>query len=84
MSRVVTCYNVSTPKANATGGGGHVQLVQKAMKSLKFRSMCFPDSVEARGVHRKQELPTYFYRDDGYRVWEATRRSARFYGDECF
>ncbi|XP_072247074.1 polyunsaturated fatty acid 5-lipoxygenase [Leuresthes tenuis] len=60
-------------KANATGGGGHVQLVQKAMKSLTFRSLCFPDMIKARGVDSKEELPTYFYRDDGYEVWEATK-----------
>ncbi|CAF98699.1 unnamed protein product, partial [Tetraodon nigroviridis] len=62
-----------THKANATGGGGHVQLVQKGVKSLKFRSLCFPDSIKARGVHRKEDLPTYFYRDDGYKVWEVTK-----------
>ncbi|CAJ1067409.1 polyunsaturated fatty acid 5-lipoxygenase-like [Xyrichtys novacula] len=60
-------------KANATGGGGHVQLVQKAMKTLTFRSLCFPDMIKSRGVDKKDELPTYFYRDDGYRVWEATK-----------
>uniref|UniRef100_A0A665VRY8 Arachidonate 5-lipoxygenase a n=1 Tax=Echeneis naucrates TaxID=173247 RepID=A0A665VRY8_ECHNA len=60
-------------KANATGGGGHVQLVQKAMKSLTFRSLCFPDMIKSRGMESKEELPTYFYRDDGYRVWEATK-----------
>ncbi|XP_041866922.1 polyunsaturated fatty acid 5-lipoxygenase [Melanotaenia boesemani] len=60
-------------KANATGGGGHVQLVQKAMKSLTFRSLCFPDMIKTRGVDSKEELPTYFYRDDGYKLWEATK-----------
>ena len=61
-------------KANATGGGGHVQLIQKGVKSLTFRSLCFPDMIKARGLDNKEELPTYFYRDDGYRVWEATKR----------
>ncbi|KAE8280642.1 Arachidonate 5-lipoxygenase [Larimichthys crocea] len=59
-------------KANATGGGGHVQLVQRAVKTLTFRSLCFPDAIKARGVDKKEDLPTYFYRDDGYLVWEAT------------
>uniref|UniRef100_A0A4W6CE04 Arachidonate 5-lipoxygenase b, tandem duplicate 3 n=1 Tax=Lates calcarifer TaxID=8187 RepID=A0A4W6CE04_LATCA len=53
-------------KANATGGGGHVQLVQKAVKSLTFRSLCFPDMIKSRCVDSKEELPTYFYRDDVY------------------
>uniref|UniRef100_A0A673AWU2 Arachidonate 5-lipoxygenase a n=1 Tax=Sphaeramia orbicularis TaxID=375764 RepID=A0A673AWU2_9TELE len=60
-------------KANATGGGGHVQLVQKGVKSLTFRSLCFPDNIKMRGVDKKEDLPTYFYRDDGYLVWEATK-----------
>lgn len=34
--------------------------------------MCFPDAIKARGVDKKEDLPTYFYRDDGYLVWEAT------------
>eukprot|EP00066_Takifugu_rubripes_P002283 XP_003964111.1 PREDICTED: arachidonate 5-lipoxygenase-like [Takifugu rubripes] len=60
-------------KANSTGGGGHVQLVQKAMKTLTFGSLCFPDSFKARGMDSKEELPTYFYRDDGLKVWEAIK-----------
>lgn len=61
-------------KANATGGGGHVELVQKAMKSLTFRSLCFPDMIQSHGMDNQEDLPTYFYRDDGYRVWETTKR----------
>ncbi|XP_014828891.1 PREDICTED: arachidonate 5-lipoxygenase [Poecilia mexicana] len=60
-------------KANATGGGGHIQLVQKATKTLTFRSLCFPDMIKSRGMDSTEELPTYFYRDDGYKVWEATK-----------
>ncbi|XP_060943464.1 polyunsaturated fatty acid 5-lipoxygenase isoform X4 [Limanda limanda] len=60
-------------KANATGGGGHVQLIQKATKTLTFRSLCFPDMIKSRGMDSKEELPTYFYRDDGNSVWEATK-----------
>ena len=44
------------------------------MKTLTFRSLCFPDMIKTRGIDSKEELPTYFYRDDGYRVWEATKR----------
>ncbi|KAM6956270.1 polyunsaturated fatty acid 5-lipoxygenase [Aplochiton taeniatus] len=60
-------------KANGTGGGGHVELIQKAMKSLTFKSLCFPEYFKARGTDNPDELPYYFYRDDGIRVWEATR-----------
>lgn len=72
-------------KALAIGGGGHIQLIQKVMKTLTFRSLCFPESFKARGVDNVDELPTYFYRDDGLKVWEATKRSGStcFYRDDC-
>ncbi|XP_042371999.1 polyunsaturated fatty acid 5-lipoxygenase-like, partial [Plectropomus leopardus] len=60
-------------KANSTGGGGHVQLVQRAVKSLTFRSLCFPDIIKSRDLDNKEKLPGYFYRDDGYSVWEAIK-----------
>ncbi|XP_068183028.1 polyunsaturated fatty acid 5-lipoxygenase [Antennarius striatus] len=60
-------------KANVLGGGGHIQLVRKAMESLTFRSLTFPDIIKSRGMEKQEELPTYFYRDDGNRVWEATK-----------
>lgn len=44
------------------------------MKSLTFRTLCFPDNIKARGLDNMGEVPTYFYREDGYRVWDATRR----------
>lgn len=44
------------------------------MKTLTFRSLCFPDMIKAHGMDSKQDVPNYFYRDDGYKVWEATKR----------
>ncbi|XP_034538666.1 arachidonate 5-lipoxygenase-like [Notolabrus celidotus] len=60
-------------KANAIGGGGQVLLIQKAMQSLTFRSLCFPDMIKSQNLDNKDELPTCFYRDDGYMVWEAIK-----------
>lgn len=51
-----------------------MQLVRKATEALTFRSLCFPDMIKSRRMDSKQEVPTYFYRDDGYKVWEATKR----------
>ena len=45
------------------------------MKTPTFRSLCFPDSIKARGMESVDELPTYFFRDDGNKVWDATKRS---------
>uniref|UniRef100_A0A8B9LBW1 Arachidonate 5-lipoxygenase a n=1 Tax=Astyanax mexicanus TaxID=7994 RepID=A0A8B9LBW1_ASTMX len=67
------CENGLFDKANGTGGGGHVQLVQKAMKTFTYKSLCFPESIKARGMESQEELPYYYYRDDGNKVWEAIK-----------
>uniref|UniRef100_W5MSS6 Arachidonate 5-lipoxygenase a n=1 Tax=Lepisosteus oculatus TaxID=7918 RepID=W5MSS6_LEPOC len=61
-------------KANATGGGGHVQLVQRAMKDFTYQSMIFPEAIKLREMESQEELPYFFYRDDGMRVWEVVKR----------
>uniref|UniRef100_A0A8C6G991 Arachidonate 5-lipoxygenase n=1 Tax=Mus spicilegus TaxID=10103 RepID=A0A8C6G991_MUSSI len=58
-------------KANATGGGGHVQMVQRAVQDLTYSSLCFPEAIKARGMDSTEDIPFYFYRDDGLLVWEA-------------
>ncbi|XP_037255368.1 polyunsaturated fatty acid 5-lipoxygenase isoform X1 [Falco rusticolus] len=63
-------------KANATGGGGHVQMVQKAMKDLTYSSLCFPEEIKAKGMESKEDIPYYYYRDDGIKVWEAIKSFA--------
>ncbi|XP_021253319.1 arachidonate 5-lipoxygenase [Numida meleagris] len=63
-------------KANATGGGGHVQMVQKAMKDLTYSSLCFPEDIKAKGMDSKEDIPYYYYRDDGIKVWEAIKSFA--------
>ncbi|XP_074448286.1 polyunsaturated fatty acid 5-lipoxygenase [Larus michahellis] len=63
-------------KANATGGGGHVQMVQKAMKDLTYKSLCFPEEIKAKGMDSKEDIPYYYYRDDGIKVWEAVKSFA--------
>ncbi|XP_045734268.1 polyunsaturated fatty acid 5-lipoxygenase isoform X4 [Mirounga angustirostris] len=60
-------------QANATGGGGHVQMVQRAMQDLTYTSLCFPEAIKARGMDSTEDIPYYFYRDDGLLVWEAIK-----------
>ncbi|KFV82850.1 Arachidonate 5-lipoxygenase, partial [Struthio camelus australis] len=63
-------------QANATGGGGHVQMVQKAMKDLTYSSLCFPEEIKAKGMDSQEAIPYYYYRDDGIKVWEAIKSFA--------
>ncbi|XP_067390825.1 polyunsaturated fatty acid 5-lipoxygenase isoform X1 [Emydura macquarii macquarii] len=60
-------------KANATGGGGHVQMVQRATQDLTYSSLCFPEEIKAKGMDSKEDIPYYYYRDDGIKVWEAIK-----------
>ncbi|XP_069741948.1 polyunsaturated fatty acid 5-lipoxygenase isoform X5 [Narcine bancroftii] len=60
-------------KANGTGGGGHVRLVQRAMEDLTYRSLCFPQAIMMRGVESTEKLPYYYYRDDSLKVWDAVQ-----------
>ncbi|XP_067270689.1 polyunsaturated fatty acid 5-lipoxygenase-like [Pseudorasbora parva] len=64
------CENGIFDKANSTGGTAIVEVIQKAMKTLTYKSLCFPEAVRARGV---EDLPNYYYRDDGMMVWEAVK-----------
>ncbi|XP_077073636.1 polyunsaturated fatty acid 5-lipoxygenase-like [Siphateles boraxobius] len=64
------CKDGIFDKANATGGTAIVEVIQKAMKTLTFKSMCFPEAIKARGV---EDLPNCYYRDDGMMVWEAVK-----------
>lgn len=49
-------------------------MVQRAMQDLTYSSLCFPEAIRARGMESAEDIPYYFYRDDGLRVWEAIRR----------
>ncbi|XP_059367610.1 polyunsaturated fatty acid 5-lipoxygenase-like isoform X1 [Carassius carassius] len=67
------CKSGLFEKANGTGGIGIVEVIQKAMKTLTYKSLCFPEAMKARGVDNKEDLPNYYYRDDGMMVWEAVK-----------
>ncbi|KAM3840220.1 polyunsaturated fatty acid 5-lipoxygenase isoform 2-T2 [Vipera latastei] len=63
-------------KANATGGGGHVQMVQRSMKQLTYSSLCFPEEIKSRYMESSEDIPYYYYRDDGVKVWNAIQSFA--------
>uniref|UniRef100_A0A8C1YKN4 Uncharacterized protein n=1 Tax=Cyprinus carpio TaxID=7962 RepID=A0A8C1YKN4_CYPCA len=49
-------------------GAGMGKLIQNAMKTLTYESLCFPEDIKARGM---EDVPKYYYRDDGKMVWKA-------------
>ncbi|XP_056090801.1 polyunsaturated fatty acid 5-lipoxygenase-like [Rhinichthys klamathensis goyatoka] len=47
---------------------GKNEVIRKAMENLSYESLCFPETIEARGM---EDAPKYYYRDDGMKIWEA-------------
>ncbi|XP_070249071.1 polyunsaturated fatty acid lipoxygenase ALOX12 isoform X2 [Myotis yumanensis] len=58
-------------KAVSTGGGGHVQLIRRAMAQLTYRSLCPPDDLADRGL---LGIPSALYAHDALRLWEIIAR----------
>lgn len=50
----------------STGGGGHVQLLRRAMAQLTYRSLCPPDDLADRGL---LGIPSALYAHDALRLW---------------
>ncbi|XP_073779358.1 arachidonate 5-lipoxygenase b, tandem duplicate 2 isoform X3 [Danio rerio] len=60
-------------KVDSTGGIGIEQVIRKGMQTLTYKSLCFPEAMKIRNVDSKEDLPNYYYRDDGMMVWEAVK-----------
>ncbi|XP_036197234.1 polyunsaturated fatty acid lipoxygenase ALOX12 [Myotis myotis] len=58
-------------KAVSTGGGGHVQLIRRAMAQLTYRSLCPPDDLADRGL---LGIPSALYAHDALQLWEIIAR----------
>uniref|UniRef100_A0A8C4X7X4 Arachidonate 12-lipoxygenase, 12R-type-like n=1 Tax=Erpetoichthys calabaricus TaxID=27687 RepID=A0A8C4X7X4_ERPCA len=58
-------------KAASTGGGGFVVILQRALDSLTYSSLCLPENIKARGM---ENIPNYYYRDDGIQLWKIINR----------
>ncbi|XP_008151797.2 polyunsaturated fatty acid lipoxygenase ALOX12-like isoform X1 [Eptesicus fuscus] len=58
-------------KVRSTGGGGHVQVLRRAMTQLTYRSVCPPDDLADRGL---LGIPSALYAHDALRLWEIIAR----------
>nr|XP_014339480.1 PREDICTED: arachidonate 5-lipoxygenase-like [Latimeria chalumnae] len=63
--------NAVFDRAVASGGGGHLKIAQKAFQQLTYKSLCFPDDLEERGL---QGLKKHYYQEDGLKIWVAILR----------
>lgn len=61
-------------QAVSTGGGGHVQLLRRAMTQLTYRSLCPPDDLTDRGL---LGIPSALYAHDALRLWKVIARWVR-------
>uniref|UniRef100_A0A8C6DU72 Polyunsaturated fatty acid lipoxygenase ALOX15 n=1 Tax=Moschus moschiferus TaxID=68415 RepID=A0A8C6DU72_MOSMO len=58
-------------RSTGLGIGGFSELIQKNMEQLTYSALCLPDDIRAREV---EDIPNYYYRDDGMQIWGAVER----------
>ncbi len=64
-------------KSFGIGGKGKTRLIQKAAGIYNVDSTNVKKNTKERGVDDPDKLPGYYYRDDGYLVWDATEKYVR-------
>ncbi|XP_030152103.1 polyunsaturated fatty acid lipoxygenase ALOX15B isoform X1 [Lynx canadensis] len=55
-------------RSTGIGLGGFSELIQRRMEELSYTALCLPEDIRARGV---EDIPGYYYRDDGLQIWGA-------------
>ena len=55
------------------GGEGKVKLIKRAYTAYSVHLTNIVRSLDRRGVNNPEELPGYYYRDDGLKVWGALK-----------
>ncbi|XP_056090764.1 polyunsaturated fatty acid 5-lipoxygenase-like [Rhinichthys klamathensis goyatoka] len=65
--RLISKDGIITKISSLTKDGIN-EVIRRAMETLSHESLCFPETIEARGM---KDAPKYYYRDDGMKIWEA-------------
>lgn len=61
----------SLPQSTGLGIGGFSELIKRNMEQLNYSVLCLPEDIRARDV---EDIPGYYYRDDGMQIWGAIKR----------
>uniref|UniRef100_A0AAV2MFN6 Lipoxygenase n=1 Tax=Knipowitschia caucasica TaxID=637954 RepID=A0AAV2MFN6_KNICA len=56
---------------SACGADGIITILQRALSSVTYSSLCVPDNIKERGV---EKVPNYYYRDDALKLWDIMHR----------
>ena len=52
---------------------GHIDLMKKYYKNMKWSSYDLPNVLKERGVDDPDKLPGFHYRDDALQLWQAIK-----------
>jgi arachidonate 5-lipoxygenase len=58
----------------AIGGAGQFEFLRRTSAQYSVYWTDIVGSVKERGVHNQEQLPGYYYRDDGVKIWNATEK----------
>ncbi|XP_069857472.1 polyunsaturated fatty acid lipoxygenase ALOX15B [Dipodomys merriami] len=58
-------------RSTGLGIEGFSELIKRNMTQLSYTDLCLPEDIQARGV---EDIPGYYYRDDGMQIWRAVER----------
>ncbi|XP_041641068.1 arachidonate 12-lipoxygenase, 12R-type-like [Cheilinus undulatus] len=58
-------------KFTASGGDAMSTFLRRSLSLLTYSSLCIPDDIAER---RLEDVPNYYYRDDGLRLWDIIHR----------